>query len=189
MSADYATMKYAKGAPYGAATYGSVAYDLGRVQTEYEIPAQPIPREKERTETKAKPRQRAEQRTQGKTGLSVFSIVGFALIAVMMVFVVLANVRLTEISYSVSETRSRIAELENEREQLEAQYETAFNLTELKSYAMDNLNMVEASTSEAIILGGVRKDKAEIIDSSLVEEKGIVETASNFLTSLLEYFK
>ena len=189
MSADYATMKYAKGAPYGAATYGSVAYDLGRVQTEFEIPAQPAPRKKEKARTVAQPRQKARQKAQEKTGISVFSVVGFALIAVMMVFVVLANVRLTEISYSVSETRNRITKLENEREQLEAQYETAFNLTELRAYAVENLGMTETVSSETIVLGGVRQDKAEILDNSLTEEKGIVSTASTFLTSLLEYFK
>ena len=189
MSAEYATMKYAKGAPFGAATYGSVAYDLGRVQTEFEVPARSVPRQKERAKVETQTRTKAGQQTQTSAGLSVFSVVGFALVAVMMVFVVLANVRLTEISYSVSETRTRITELEKEKQQLEAQYETAFNLTELKAYAIDTLGMVEADADSAVVLGGIREDKAQILDSSLTEEKGIVDTASTFLTSLLEYFK
>ena len=35
MAAEYATMKYANGM-----TYGNVAYDLGRVIPEYEVPQQ-----------------------------------------------------------------------------------------------------------------------------------------------------
>lgn len=189
MSAEYATMKYAKGAPYGTATYGSVAYDLGRIQTEYEVPAQPVPRERERIRTEAQPKRKTQHKAEVKQGISLFSVVGFAVIAVMMVFVILANVQLTEISYSVSETRNRIAELENEREQLEVQYETSFNLTELRAYAIESLGMTEAADSETIDLIGVKGDKAEMLDDSLAANKGIISSVSSFLTSLLEYFR
>jgi len=114
--------------------------------------------------------------------------VGFVVIAIMMVFIVLGNLQLTEISYSMKETRARIAELEMEREQLEVKYETAFNLNELRTYAIDTLGMTEATVTQTISLGNVKEDKAVILDNGAASES-MISKVSSFLTSLLEYFR
>ena len=168
-------------------TYGNIAYDLGRVRPEYEVPQRErIQKQREEAAVEAKSVSRA--RAQEKQGISLFSVVGFVVIAIMMVFIVLGNLQLTEISYSMKETRARIAELEMEREQLEVKYETAFNLNELRTYAIDTLGMTEATVTQTISLGNVKEDKAVILDNGAASES-MISKVSSFLTSLLEYFR
>ena len=181
MAAEYAKIKYAE-----AMTYGNVAYDLGRAVPDYDLPARERI-EKERVSNRVSDRAASREKAQAKQGVSLFSAIGFVIVAVLMVFVLLGNIRLTEISYSMKETRSRIAALEQERDQLGVKYETTFNLNELRAYAIENLGMTEAGAVQTISIANVSEDKAVILDGATRE--GVISKAASFLTSLLEYFR
>ena len=182
MAAEYVKMKYAE-----AMTYGNIAYDLGRAVPVYGAPARERI-EKERVSERVSDRAVSREKARSKQGVSLFSAIGFVIVAVLMVFVILGNIQLTEISYSMKETRARIAALEQERDQLGVKYETTFNLNELRAYAIENLGMTEASAVQTISIANVSEDKAVILDGGAAYES-VIAKATAFLTSLLEYFR
>lgn len=182
--------EYAKKVIYGN-TYGNVAYDLERVKREWEYEEYDVPAEAPaQPERKRKTATRVKQRAAAnKRGVSAFSVAGFITVAVLVVIILLANVQLTEISANTTQARETLSELKKEKAQLLVQYETTFNLNEIRTYAIEELGMVEASEGETVSVNGTGGDKAVILDSTAEKDRGVFSGVATFLTSILEYFK
>lgn len=188
MAADAAAIKYAR-----SATYGSAAYDLNRVRgyaVPQETPYYDIPYERpyEKPAEKAAPKTRTAER-KAVRGVSVFSAAGFLLSAALVVLMLLSYVQLAEISGETTRLENEIIQLETDHAKLRVQYESAFNLTEVEEYATSAFGMSKLTSENTNILNVNRADKAVILKSDESTGSSTVEATSEFLTSLMEYFK
>ncbi len=161
------------------AVYGNVAYDLNALpKREYEDQ----PNAERRTKA------RAYAVNQPASGISFFAAAGFVLFAVMMVFVLLARLQLTEISDETARIESRIADLSEVEARLKIEYEKTFNLTEIEKYATKKLGMIRQGSDSVTFLSMTNVDRAEILVPEETENTGFLSGFKDFLSSLLEYF-
>ena len=161
------------------AVYGNVAYDMNALpEREYKEQSQENRRAKAKSYAVKKPQQ----------GISLFAVGGFVLFAVLMVYVLLARVQLTQISDETAKIESKIAELSEEEARLKIEYESTFNLTEIEKYATKKLGMVRQSSDSVTFLEMTNVDRAEILVPDESDGNGFFSGFKDFLSSLLEYF-
>ena len=166
--------RYASGA-----VYGNVAYDLNALpEREYE--EQP----KEQRRAKAQ----AYSVTKPVQGISLFAAAGFLAFAVIMVFVLLARVQLTQISDETARIETRIMQLSEEEARLKIKYESTFNLTEIEEYATKKLGMMRQGSDGVTFLEMTNVDREEILAADEASNTGFFSGFKDFLSSLLEYF-
>lgn len=140
---------------------GSVAYDFDNAEAfpEYapgrdiEIPVA----RKIRDEVVSTPKQATSQ------AVSPVAILGFALVAVLMVFSLFARAQLSQISLQVVEQQTALEELATQKQKLLVQYEFAFNLAEIEDYAIQELGMQQPRSDQIYYISSGVADKAEII--------------------------
>lgn len=146
---------------------GSVAYDFNQASyfPEYvpgrdvEIPAAKKTREEVVSET----------REVASQAISPAAILGFALVAVLMVFSLFARAQLSQVSLQLVEQQTQLSELTAERQKLLIQYEFAFNLVELEDYAIRELGMIQPRSEQIFYISSGVADRAEIITPSAKE--------------------
>lgn len=146
---------------------GSVAYDFN--QAEY-FPEYVSGRDVEiPTAHKMREEVVSETRTATSQAISPTAILGFALVAVLMVFSLFARAQLSQVSLQVVEQQTQLEELTTERQKLLIQYEFAFNLAELEDYAIQELGMLQPRSEQIIYINSGVADRAEIIAPSAKE--------------------
>ncbi|MDR1299438.1 MAG: hypothetical protein LBJ84_04230 [Oscillospiraceae bacterium] len=134
-------------------------------------------------------RESARTRTRYAAGISPFSILGFATVAVLMVFVILAHVSVNAASKEAAEMEARLESLAQDERRLKISYENAFDTSEIEAYAVNALGMIPASAGATGIISIAPADKAEIIGTGAAAESGFIDNMADFILSLLEYFK
>ena len=179
---------------------GTQAYDFSNPalypeEEYYSEPAEPAerPRKRERLQPREWIREDAQTRTRARAaarnaqGVPVLSILGVAVAAVLLTLTLLAQIRLTDISYSAAKLEDQIAELELQQDKLTVEYETIFNLKDVETIAVDQLGMQEPMNEQIYYLTGVASaDKAEVVtkDGADMFSLGM----SNIISSIKEYF-
>lgn len=118
--------------------------------------------EKERTveldEIEERPISRAGQ------GVSLLTLFGFAVAAVMLVLVLFSHIELTALSESAAECQSRITELTEQQHKLQAAYETSFCMDEVEAYAIHELGMQKVRPDQIVYLNDLGDtDRAQIV--------------------------
>lgn len=175
-----------------SATYGSEAYDLTKLpgfgEPQEEVRAEPTREEliRERLAERARAREEARALEEAKRqvfGIPLLAIVGGIVAAVMLVTVLMGYIRLTAISGETTEIRNSIEELTERNEKLKLQYETAFDLEKIETYAVNILGMTRASEESGVVY---RADRAEILAED--ETAGLKARFVGFLKSISEYF-
>lgn len=188
MAANVAEMRYAVNGTYGSAAYDISRFDNAAAQEEYELPREETAQQEEEW---GRVRERAEAIEEAKRAqsVSIAAVLGFAVVAVLMVLMLLSYVRLAEISGNISALESDIADIQVVQTKLKVEYESVFNLTEIKTYATSVLGMTKLNDSNTTVLTIERTDKAEILTGDGTGSSGIIETAKEFISSLMEYFR
>lgn len=188
MAAKRATTRYAS----SAAVYGSNAYDLGRVRQYSNAQAVPerSPRPDTRPATKpvVKTAPKVAPRTQRAYGVSLFAVAGFAVVAALMVFVLLAHVRFNEISSETVALQTQLTALNEDERRLQIAYEDVFDVNEVEEYATNVLGMTKPLESQLATITAIAYDKAVVIDTT-GDTLGVKENLATFLSSLVAYFK
>ena len=133
-------------------------------------------------------RARAEARTQTKYGISVTAIVGFAVVVALLLAVLVANVSYTEVSDSVVELQQQMEQLDDAEKKLKIQYEEAFDINEIESYAVNTLHMSKPAADQIASSYANSENKAQVIAAE-GEGDGVLERFSSFVSSLESYFK
>ena len=164
--------------------YGSLAYDIGNVDFTEQLPL-------DREEVSAPP-QTSEKTVTKKAAhtaqaIAPVSIIGFVCAAILMVFMLMSYIRLTELSNESAELESQLSELEVEQTRLLIDYESAFNMTEIEEYATTVLGMQKPRSDQVFYIDGSAPDKAEIIQEE-TENSGLLGKIDDLLESLGEYF-
>ncbi len=165
---------------YADPVYGNVAYDPN---------VQALPRSAERERTLERPKEltRESQKTQTTFGLPILAVFGCIAVAVLVVFLLLGYVELTELSADKQVLEKEISELTQQNDRLKVTYEQTFNMSEVERYAINVLGMTKLSEKETSVIRLDKADKAEIlgVDDS---RKGILDTLSELVEAISEYF-
>jgi len=179
----------AKTMKYASATYGSLAYDLGRTVPQtvpQEAPAaRPRPaREKIKVDDLPRTRTRAAARAV----ISPFSAIGFAAAALLLFLVVMGYVQMAAVSYESATLQAELAELNTAEAKLKIRYESTFDLDKIEQYAVSELGMVPAANSQVYYINSSAPDKAEILRGN-DRSGGMLDNITAFLSRVVEYFR
>ncbi|SHH92830.1 Septum formation initiator [Sporobacter termitidis DSM 10068] len=192
------TVKYAS----RGAVHGSNAYDLARVRGGAPAPSEPdrIPagRPAPRTAPKADPRNtvkeapkadpRPSRKAQRTYGFSLYAAAGFIVVAVLMVFVLLAHVRYAEVTNQTAQLQTQLTQLTEQERKLQITHENAFDVNQVEQYATHQLGMSKPLESQIGTISATAQDKAVVADTQETSVK-TSESMGTFLASLLAYFK
>lgn len=185
------TVKYAS----RSAVSGSNAYDFNRIrENAYEHEKAPQTKPVQQPAVKAEPRnikkpvRKTARQAQKSYGVSLFAVTGFIVVAVMMVFVLLAYVRYNDISIETVQLQSRLDELTEQERKLMIDYEKAFDVNAVEQYATNVLGMSKPDESQVSVVQTTTSDRAFIVNSEK-EEAPVSESMVTFLASLVSYFK
>ena len=146
--------------------------------------AQPKVHTKPNAQTKSKIVPALEAKTA--PGISVFAVLGTVFVAILMVFVVLAQINFNETAAESVRLNVLITELSARHRELELSFESAVDIKEVERFARDELGMSRPDANQVIIINSSPRDTAMIMSSG--EERGI-QGFGNFLRSLTEYFR
>ncbi len=192
MATHSATVRYAS----RSAVSGSNAYDLSRIR-EYShesavperVPVQkPTEKPVVKTAPKAVERTAPARRTQKSYGISLFAVTGFVVVAVMMVFVLLAHVKYNEVTAETVQLQKTLDELAAQERMLKISYEDAFDVNNVEQYATDVLGMSKPDESQISTVNSLVYDKAVVVNPEN-DDTYVSESMVTFLASLVAYFK
>jgi cell division protein FtsL len=191
MAARSATIRYAS----RSAVSGSSAYDLSRLGEHTREPVrrpdgEPDRRRETGKEPKplSRPAAKTAARAQKSYGVSLFAVTGFIVVAVMMVFVLLAHVRYNEITSETIRLQARLDELTELERKLMIEYEKAFDIIDVEQYATNVLGMSKPDESQISVVKTTADDKAVVVSREKHETQR-PESIVTFLASLVSYFK
>jgi len=140
----------------------------------------PLPKQRVRRRPEAKTKEKASQ------GISVFAILGTLFVAVLMVFVVLAQINYNETAAESVRLNMHIGDLSEKYKALELSFESAVEIKEVERFARDELGMSRPDAGQIIIISSTPRDTAVIINHG--EDRGL-QGFGNFLRSLTDYFR
>jgi len=171
-------------------TYGSAAPTI-QAMVEAETRRVQMPRQKpsvakERIRQHEKAKAKAEAAEKSAPGISVFAVLGALFVAVLMVFVVLAQINYNETAAESVRLSIHLNELMEKQRALELSFESAVDIKEVERYARDELGMSRPDAGQIIVISSAPRDTAMVINTG--EDRGI-QGFGNFLKSLTEYFR
>ena len=183
---------------------GTLAYDFSspllypeeQEQEEWPAPEQEPeekPAKKQRTNRREwireEPRRQASAAAveRNRQGISVVSLLGAVCAVVLITLMLLAQIRLADISNTTAGLEKQISELESQRTKLTVEYETIFNLKDVEEQAMDILGMQEPEESQIVYLSGVASaDKAVVVTQEQTDLFSL--GVKDILSSIKAYF-
>ena len=135
---------------------------------------------------RVKTRENVKKAVKQTQGISVFAVLGTVFVAVLMVFVVLAQINYNETAAESVRLNLHINELAERYRALELSFESAVEMKEVERFARDELGMSRPDTGQIIIISSTPRDSAIIINNG--EDRGI-QGFGNFIKSLTGYFR
>ncbi len=175
---------------------GTLAYDFGEpgLYQDEAIYEEPLERPKRRRKAQSrewiKEDVREEAREQAAVngqGISILSVMGAIAAVVLLTMVLLAQIRLTDISDTAAGLERQISALETERDKLTVEYETIFNLKDVEEQAVNLLGMQEPDNEQIFYLTGVASaDRAVVITKNDADMFSL--GLSDILSSIKAYF-
>ena len=177
-----AAKKYGQGA-----VYGSLAYDFDNPELYREEYSRPqAPTAKPRTQTQTRVHTRARVATRTRQSIAPLSIIGFAVAAFLCVIAITAQIRLFDISSESVALSSQLAALQEDQARLKIAYESAFNLAEIETYAVNELKMQKPSADQIFYIDTSAPDKAVVIATSA--DESFADRTADFVASIRTYF-
>ena len=169
------------------AVYGSLAYDFGNpaLEPEYTGEAQWSVQHQIHETVQQEELTEAKAAAKNMQALAPLSIIGVAFAAVMIVIMLLAQARLTAVCSEAVQLTSQIEELESEQKRLRIAFESAFNLTEVESYAVHRLGMQKPGSDQIFCIQSAAHDKVEIFRPE--SHDGFLDRLGDFASSIKEY--
>lgn len=127
-----------------------------------------------------------QEKRSYKPGVSAFTVLGCLALAVVTVFVLLANARLTQITAEYAQLREEHQQLAEENRVLTVQYEAAFEPAALEDYVIRQLGMAKPTAVQVSCLPDYTEDKVVILDQNL-GRSSLKQEIDSFFKALLEY--
>lgn len=139
--------------------------------------------EREKQQKKIAAKARAE--AKAVSGVSIFAIAGAIVVAVLMVFVVLAQISYNESARETVRLRNTLMQLAEQHSVLELAYVSSVDINEIERFARDELGMSRPDVEQMIFVSTTMRDSAVVIHPEIdTGNYGFV----SFLRSLLEHF-
>lgn len=163
----------------GQAMYGDLAYDLDWQLRETALRHAGEERRHRRPQPVRSPKVKRASKVavRPKQHVSIFSVLGFAMVALLAVLTLISYVQLTELSNSVVNLKAEMAEMETENVNLTTQYEKMYDLQAVKA-AVEAAGMTKPSSSQIYYIDLSGGDTAVVYHA---EEKNVL---SRLLASL-----
>jgi outer membrane murein-binding lipoprotein Lpp len=95
--------------------------------------------------------------------VSLFAVIGFIFVAVLMVFVLLAHAKYNEITTQTAELRARLDTLAEDERKLKIAYEDAFDVNKVKTTPQTCWGCQSRWTPKLKPWKRLRADKAEVV--------------------------
>lgn len=169
----------------------SMAYDLSRPSQDTMRYSTAAP------ELQPKPRQKQRQRTREQTApRPVFRVMSVAPTAVALflaalliwTFTLQTRAQITQAQQEVYRLESELRAVEQVQDELEIDYESAFNFTKLEDYAVSTLGMQRPRDEQIYYLSHSSEDHAvAVLERS--RSHGIIDRLDDVLSELLAYFR
>ena len=136
-------------------TYGSLAY-----QPEYQrgtaAPARRAPEPERERRPRVQPRTQTATRPQvevrQQSAVSPFAILGFAAVALCALLLVMTSAQLAVANDEIVTLTSELSELKSQEKLLTAQYELAYDLSDIETQLISGGEMVKASSAQTVYL-------------------------------------
>ena len=173
---------------FDALAYGNLAYDFNAIpasEPEVEVPARDPHERHPRTRDDAKVS--IGRAAAPRSVISPFAVIGTCVVMLLLFLVVVGYMKLTELSAQCAEYSSELEQLNAEGERLKIQYESAFNLDEVERYAISELGMIKADSTQIAYVHRAAGDQAVILAGE--GERGFFGTVEMLLSEFLEYFR
>ena len=176
---------------------GTQAYDFSNpgLYLDEEVYSEPAetPRRREKLQPRewikedVRARVRANTAAKNAQGVPIFSVLGVMVAAVLLSLMLLAQIRLTDISYNAAKLESQISELELQQDKLTVAYEQIFNLKDVEEHAVEVLGMQEPMNEQVFYLTGVASaDRAEVVTKGETDMFSL--GMADILSSIKAYF-
>ena len=145
----------------------------------YEIVEEPVWEEQESSDLSPKP----HKAVKSSYGLSLFAVVGYFAVAVVMVLVLMTYVRYTAAAVEAVEYREQIETLTDDNRRLTILYAQTFDMNEVEYYARTVLGMDDPTENQTGVVSLNAGDKAVVYET----EDG--DTFLSGISAVVEYFR
>ena len=167
----------------------SMAYDLSRPSQDtmrYSTAAPQLqPKQKPRTRPQAQPALRPAFRVMS---VAPAAVAIFLAGLVIWIFSLQLRTQITEVQQEIYRLESELRTVEQVQDELEIDYESAFNFTKLEDYAVTTLGMQRPRDEQIYFLTHESEDHAvAVLERS--RSNGLVDRLDDFLSGLLAYFR
>ncbi len=173
-------------------TSGNVAY-----QPDYERDAyrrqnvrryqEPVPEQPRKP--KIQPRKRVHNRPKAEVRaqerVSLFAVVGSAVVLASIMVLVMLTAQLAVANNDIVELRSELAELQEEGQQLQAQYEQVFDLEMIEEMFLSSGAMVRPSSDQVVYMNLAQSDSVIYYSEAPEGLNALIDQATDFLDGLL----
>ena len=129
---------------------------------------------------------RIKNAQQQAPSVSLFAIIGFFVVAFLMIFVMLAQVNLNEVLRETGRLNSQIETLAEQQRILSIEFESVINMDEVERYARDVLGMSAPDTEAHVVIRAIPYDKVEIFETD--SENDRLREIGEFLSFLFDEY-
>ena len=175
-------------------TYGSVAYAPAYEGSAVRTPGreevyQPVPRPKEREQTRRKALVRTRVQVREAGQVAPFAVVGFLAVALFAIMLVMSYAQLTVVNGEMVSLRNELSDLQSENAVLTAQYEKVFDMDTLE--AAVGSTMVRPGNEQITYIDLSEPDTVTVYgeESTGTGLMGALDSAGQLLGDLIEYFR
>ena len=137
----------------------------------------------DRTKAQTQAQVRAKPKTQS---VSVIAVAGTLIVAVLMIFVVLAQIYYNDAVRETVRLNAQLTELSERQRSLELAFVSAIDIREVERFARDELGMTRPDAGDVIFLNSAVRDSAVVVEQT---EENNTESFISFLVSLTDYFR
>lgn len=137
-------------------------------------PAAPAPRERRRA-----------VRIRPQMPVAPTAVMGFAAVLVLALFFVMAQAQLAVVYEQTVSLRTTLSELQEEEQQLLAQYEQTFDLSKLEEQLTSDGSMGEAGAGQVVYLDLSQADSVVYYESATQGVSGLVRQLEQWMEHLL----
>lgn len=177
--------------PYGAATYGNVAYDLaGTADRPLHQGGAEVLTPKRRARSGARALTRPKVRVREAGYVAPFAVIGFLAVAVFAVLLMFSYAKLTAVNDQVVSARNQLNSLKTEESKLLTQYELAFDLNSIEKQALAG-GMVKPQIGQTYVLDLSKPDSVVRYQQQEGSSKAdsLKAEVISIWNNLVEYFR
>ena len=101
--------------------------------------------------------------TAAAPSVSLFAIIGFFVVATLMIFVMLAQVNYNEVLRETERLNTHLSNLKEQQRVLSIRFESVVDMDEVENYAKDVLGMSKPESETQVVMRALPPDRVEVI--------------------------